>query len=1053
MQIPMKKTLRVLGLAMIVGLTSAVSAQAARTPIVLPRPDGFVHTYATGVDGGQVVGTVWDESWSSSSPLLWTNTATEPVSLPRSGFTSAQATGIDGGQVVGLGYDGAKNVALLWTNTATAPVNLHPSGFMSSQATGIDGGKMVGNGFDGLSVEVALLWTNGTASSSGILLLPEGYMFGSWYGGVTGIDGGRVVGSGADTSWSTNVAFLWTNGTADVGEILPLGVYLLNVNVSPAVSGIDGGQVVGNGVDPDWDEVALLWTNTATAPVSLRAPSGYDYSYAYGINGGQVVGYGYDFFISGATVPLLWKKNTEGSYDYEILPVPEGYTNGVATGIDANGNIVGYAYDAITSDTRAILWPPEPVESIANTFATDVTTNSATLQARLKGSNSTFSVWAFWGPTDGTNDPTGWVSSNYVGEIALTGATTSTNIAYLATNGLAPDGGYWYTFRATNTAATYWGTPSKSFITGLVTVEATTNTASYYPTTNGLFTIRRPATCTNAALTVTFAISGSAVGNVDYTLSSWSSVTFAAGESNRTITVTAIGDGDTTNEEVVLTLDGGANYPTGTMNSATVTILPISGKVWTGAASTDWGTAGNWSGGVPGLTDDVFIVGAPNGRHPTLNLAGGPVTVKSLILGPRSASILTVDSGNMTDKKLTVSSNVTIGASGTLTHTANTTLETHRLFVEVGGDLTITAGGKIDVTAKGFGPGQWPVANAIASHGGIGGGRGPGTATYGSLHAPTNCGAGGWSQNNGGGAVKLTVTGKTLLNGDITSIGDNSAQGGNGNQTGAGGSVFLTTGALEGTGNIRANGGGGGWDEGGGGRVAIVLTAPGASFTNHNGLITAYGGAGTYSGSAGTVYLRGYGVDPNDGILIVDNSTIGTTTTTLLSSNTVNKTVGEVRLRNNGLLEVGAGQTLQVSGVWSNSAAAGYGLSTNAGGTVAFVNAGVAGRIYGNTASPNLTIAGAGKVVSFQAGKTNTVIGTPAFSNVTLRSTLDNTQWHLRKPGTGFQDVGVVTVYDSHAGTNTTDLTFRGAVGSNVSDAENVNWTALLPKETMILLR
>jgi hypothetical protein len=491
------------------------------------------------------------------------------------------------------------------------------------------------------------------------------------------------------------------------------------------------------------------------------------------------------------------------------------------------------------------------------------------------------------------------------------------------------------------------------------------------------------------------------------------------------------------------------------------------GKVWTGAASTDWNTADNWSGGVPGPTDDVLIDGAPNGRHPTLDLSGSAVTIKSLTLGSSSTSTLTVANGNVTDKKLTVSSNVTIGAYGMLTHSANTTLETHRLFLEVGGDLTIASGGKIDVTAKGFGTALWPPnpPNSLSSHGGLGIESSQAslcTATYGSLHAPTNCGMRG-IRGAGGGAVKLTVTGRTLLTGDITAYGDNVADiadvSARGTQTGAGGSIFLTTGTLEGSGRIRADGGSGSYWLGGGGRVAIVLTAPG-TFATHTGLITAYGGAASVAGSgaAGTVYLRGYGVAENDGILIVDNANIvpwtdggGAKRSTLLGSNTANKTVGEVRLLNNGLLQLAASQTLQVSGVWSNSANAGYGVTNDAGSTVEFVNGGVAGRVYGNTTWQNLTIASAGKVVSFQAGKTNTVAGTPAFSNVTLRSTVDNTQWHLRKAGIGTQPVGRVSVQDSHAGTNTEHLTFLASGGTDLGN--NINWGKWPPTGTMILLR
>jgi len=49
----------------------------------------------------------------------------------------------------------------------------------------------------------------------------------------------------------------------------------------------------------------------------------------------------------------------------------------------------------------------------------------------------------------------------------------------------------------------------------------------------------------------------------------------------------------------------------------------------------------------------------------------------------------------------------------------------------------------------------------------------------------------------------------------------------------AGGSVFLTTGWIEGDGALRANGGGSTWDRpsgGGGGRVAVYMPPKGSLF-------------------------------------------------------------------------------------------------------------------------------------------------------------------------------------------------------------------------------
>jgi hypothetical protein len=308
---------------------------------------------------------------------------------------------------------------------------------------------------------------------------------------------------------------------------------------------------------------------------------------------------------------------------------------------------------------------------------------------------------------------------------------------------------------------------------------------------------------------------------------------------------------------------------------------------------------------------------------------------------------------------------------------------------------------------------------------------------------------GGGAATNGGGAVRVNVGGLTTIDSGALIRADAET----GTQTGAGGSVWLTTGTLTGGGTIRAKGGdtGGPADgAGGGGRIAIVVT---------NGLypgsltVQAYGasnGGGNLDAAAGTIYLKG--TNQSYGMLVVDNGNRGLTTAsrTRIGSSVTDKTVGDVILRNAGYMAVSAGETLTVNGSWSNA------VATNAisGGTVA-----LAGTdpnpvsVWGGNTWSNLTIVTAGKIVQFEHSKTQTVYGIPAFSNVTLRSTLDNTQWHLRKPGIGTQYVGRVTVYDSHAGTAGSEYTFWGAVGSDVSDAENVNWNSTKPKGSVFLLR
>jgi hypothetical protein len=82
-------------------------------------------------------------------------------------------------------------------------------------------------------------------------------------------------------------------------------------------------------------------------------------------------------------------------------------------------------------------------------------------------------------------------------------------------------------------------------------------------------------------------------------------------------------------------------------------------KTWTGASSTDWNTAGNWSpSGVPGAGDDVVI---PDTFNPPV-LSDLTTTVASVTI---SADSLTINS-NSGDASLTITGNLTIASGASL---------------------------------------------------------------------------------------------------------------------------------------------------------------------------------------------------------------------------------------------------------------------------------------------------------------------------------------------------------------------------------------------------
>ncbi len=221
---------------------------------------------------------------------------------------------------------------------------------------------------------------------------------------------------------------------------------------------------------------------------------------------------------------------------------------------------------------------------------------------------------------------------------------------------------------------------------------------------------------------------------------------------------------------------------------------------------------------------------------------------------------------------LAASGNWTVASSGGLTHGENgySSVDTYKLNLTLSGNLTLD--GAINANRKGFrggyGPGKPTHDYGGASYGGIGGFSGGATLAkcgvpYGSIVSPTNSGSGGGrtdsSTRAGGGTVILTIGGNLAVNSSIRAESEWEAD-----TVGSGGSINITAGTISGSGPISANASIY-YQGGGGGRVAVRLTQPGATFSSHTGLISAFGGNhndANADGAPGTVYRAASGMTP-----------------------------------------------------------------------------------------------------------------------------------------------------------------------------------------------
>jgi len=306
------------------------------------------------------------------------------------------------------------------------------------------------------------------------------------------------------------------------------------------------------------------------------------------------------------------------------------------------------------------------------------------------------------------------------------------------------------------------------------------------------------------------------------------------------------------------------------------------------------------------------------------------------------------------DGLTSVTSDWTIASGGNLSHSKNGITEIYKIDMTLTGDLTISAGGYIDAIGMGFWRNNRPFGgtpNDGGSHGGIGGDNvqnGTNGVTYGSITAPINIGAGGSSSgdtSDGGGAIGITVTGTTTINGTINASG----LGPTGSSGPAGGSVYLTTGFIAGSAAIYANGGEANNDAGGGGggRIAVILTGVLADFSSYTGTMNAFGGIGNEAqedGAAGTVYMQSTAQGSMNGTLIIDNNNLDTfdfgsggTVNTTINGTVSGGDVGAVIIRNDATLDMSGTLLLfTVTGPWLNQAA-----QTITAGTVLFDFAGV----------------------------------------------------------------------------------------------------------------
>jgi hypothetical protein len=240
--------------------------------------------------------------------------------LNPSGYTSSYALATNGSRQFGYGYTNSSggSQALLWNSVATSFVDLNPTGFNASEILGANSTYEVG------------------------------------YGQFNNTNGGQLH------------AMLWTGSSSAATDLQPTDTLLVTVNDSRAlaIAGTGANTLIGGygASSVTLENHALLWTGlSASSAVDLN-PATYMDSQVTAVGDGAEVGFGRVIGQYDTEHALLWTGNAATFTDLNTY-LPANFTWAEAEGIDATGDVVGWALNSTTGNYEAVEWVvkvPEP---------------------------------------------------------------------------------------------------------------------------------------------------------------------------------------------------------------------------------------------------------------------------------------------------------------------------------------------------------------------------------------------------------------------------------------------------------------------------------------------------------------------------------------------------------------------------------------------------------------------------------------------------------------------------------------------------------------------
>ena len=286
---------------------------------------------ATSTDDVEQCGYAFSTTGGGTHAVRWSGSAATVVDMHSSTpATWSYCLGNHGGQYVGYGerpvYFTTYQDAFMWTSAGGAPVALgRPVTYSYSKALGVRNGQQVG------------------------------------YASTVAYPAGDVIGY-----HPASHAMVWAGGAGYV-DLNPAN---FSASEALATNGTQQGGWAYTAL-PIATQHAMLWSGTPESAVDLH-PAAYSDSKITALTDTKQVG---DGWVGPMGAPgsvrhaLVWSGTADSVVDLNQY-LPPGYTHAVATGIDANGNVVGYAYNtpasgfAIPADAISVVFAPAQPGSI-----------------------------------------------------------------------------------------------------------------------------------------------------------------------------------------------------------------------------------------------------------------------------------------------------------------------------------------------------------------------------------------------------------------------------------------------------------------------------------------------------------------------------------------------------------------------------------------------------------------------------------------------------------------------------------------------------------------